>query len=174
MEKILDSYFDEDDSEEKYFVCTICLENIENTKKILINDCNHYFCNKCLSKYFLDLLDDISNYPFRCPFLISDGEKQNKCPTLIEPFLVLSLLESAKEKEKFFQISLKKFCEEYAEEIAWCSTPGCDYGFLSPNPLCQIRITCPLCKKTASFNTMKKREENLKNSSQTNKFLFFI
>lgn len=165
MERILDIDFDEDDSEEADFICPICLENVDHKRKIPINDCNHYFCDKCLSKYFLDLLDDISNYPFRCPFLLPDGEKQSKCPSLIEPFLVLSLLDSPKEKEKFFQLSLKKFCEEYSEEIAWCSTPGCDYAFLSPNPSCEITITCPLCKKTVAFQTMKKKEENFKKSS---------
>lgn len=127
---------------EDEFICPICLCSVENSSKIGINDCEHLFCFACLKEYLLNLLNDFSKYPFKCPF----SKNGKKCQTLIDPLIVINFLETKEMKEKFVAISIKKFSDDCRGDFIWCLSSNCSYGFISKNPSCETTLNCPLCK----------------------------
>ena len=122
--------------------CPICLEEFDKKDMVCINECEHLFCAECLEEHFKSLIKDIKNYPFTCPF----SEKKLTCRTLIEPQIVLNLIKNQNQIEKYFQNSLKRFFDEYPEEMSWCPSATCSYGFQLQELKC-TRFECPLCKK---------------------------
>lgn len=124
--------------------CPICLEAFEEEKLVLINDCQHFFCQECMNSYLQTVIINRSKYPIICPFF----EKCQNCNTIISPHIILNVVKDKNSRERYLQHALSKYFESSPEEMIWCPSRRCYYGMQKSalNPNCDC-FDCPICKR---------------------------
>jgi hypothetical protein len=146
-------------NEESTFNCLICEEKfLKNSKFDLnLNGCQHLFCVDCM-KIFLENEIKESKLPMKCP-----GDK-NKCNNILQSQFILSIVDEDF-KNKYLNFSLNKYFEEFKEDLSWCPTPGCPFGF-ELDKICN-KFSCPNCLKVycleckSAYHEKKTCEENI-------------
>lgn len=124
-------------SEVKNSMCLICEVEAESEEEIVLSGCKHTFCKDCLTSFFENEIKE-NKLPLKCP-----GDR-NKCKYLITPDIILSNI-NERHRNKFLDFSLKKYFDDFGEELSWCPTPSCQYGF-EISKVCN-KFSCPICLK---------------------------
>ena len=127
------------------FDCPICLDSVDVNNKCIL-DCNHEFCNLCVTNHILTSLGNISDMiPVKCP-MFSSG-----CDFLItQDFKNIDTLISSENKNKLEKYTLLKQ-HIPPENLRYCPNPTCQLPYEFTD---NISSSPPTFENSFRYNTI--------------------
>ncbi|CAK75656.1 unnamed protein product (macronuclear) [Paramecium tetraurelia] len=110
--------------------CNYCFDNMKNG--YMLQGCGHKFCLQCIMFSIQNSLGDMTQLPIKCP-------QCNQGILLAD----LHILIDEPSWEKLIKLSINKYLQDHAAQIAFCLTPNCPIIHFQKIP----RYTCKKCQK---------------------------
>jgi len=134
---------------ENITMCQICFTSIKPNNLIMIPNCNHYYCKKCLDKCILNNIKE-RKIIMGCP--------NPKCSHKIDSQFIINRIKKHKNVKKMYETILLDNCIKESKDMSYCPNKKCSkvafkncYGNQSTCSYCNYKF-CYICTKPYDDN----------------------